>query len=152
MIGSSRTQAEPRQEFGIEIPDKDADAIHSGASPRDYLLHRTNYFIVDQAITYVVSQPDGSYYSSPSKDDPDIEQRTELECLEEQLESDIIRQCVLKGLGRCSKTSATEAQFFFLPALRFRWRMTGQSTCSNMVVSKIQTHPSPFNWRFHRIR
>jgi hypothetical protein len=59
-MGSSRIQAERRQEFGIEIPDKDADAIHSGEWPRDYLLHETNNSIVDQAITYVVSQPDGA--------------------------------------------------------------------------------------------
>lgn len=37
------------EEFSIEIPDKDADNIHS----------------VDQAVTYILSQPDGELFTTP---------------------------------------------------------------------------------------
>lgn len=37
------------EEFSIEIPDKDADNIHS----------------VDQAVNYILSQPDGAYPPTP---------------------------------------------------------------------------------------
>jgi hypothetical protein len=43
-VGHDCSQKDPKlmveQEFGIEIPDKDADAIHSGEPPRGCLLHR----------------------------------------------------------------------------------------------------------------
>jgi acyl carrier protein len=51
-----------KQEFSIEIPDKDADTIHSGT----YFIiggrcwfYLTNDTTVDQAVTYIQSQPDG---------------------------------------------------------------------------------------------
>lgn len=50
------------QEFSIEIPDKEADAIHSGTfSPHDYNVFRyeTNTFTVDKAVQYILAQPDG---------------------------------------------------------------------------------------------
>ncbi len=50
-----------KQEFSIEIPDKEADAIHSGKvyhfSPCQIsLLTRT---AVDKAVEYILGQPDG---------------------------------------------------------------------------------------------
>lgn len=48
------------QEFSIEIPDKEADAIHSGMSSSS--LHRrpnTDDSIVKQAVDYILAQPDG---------------------------------------------------------------------------------------------
>jgi NADH dehydrogenase (ubiquinone) 1 alpha/beta subcomplex 1, acyl-carrier protein len=56
------------EEFSIEIPDKDADAIHSGMllSPQ-FLdsLHtlRTDFrfsVLVDKAVEYILSQPDAN--------------------------------------------------------------------------------------------
>ncbi|RDA95671.1 hypothetical protein CP533_1277 [Ophiocordyceps camponoti-saundersi (nom. inval.)] len=41
------------EEFSIEIPDKDADSIHSGAM----LL---NHVVVDKAVEYIMAQPDAS--------------------------------------------------------------------------------------------
>jgi acyl carrier protein len=39
-----KTQINTQQEFSIEIPDKDADSIHS----------------VDKAVEYIVNQPDAN--------------------------------------------------------------------------------------------
>lgn len=53
------------QEFSIEIPDKEAEAIHSSESKvyavEDYkciLIQPT----VDKAVDYILSQPDGTFY------------------------------------------------------------------------------------------
>lgn len=47
------------EEFSIEIPDKEADAIHSGMFTRNSIQggFLTNSK-VDQAVTYIVAQPD----------------------------------------------------------------------------------------------
>ena len=48
------------QEFSLEIPDKEADAIHSGMSigvPLGLLI--LIMFIVKQAVDYILAQPDG---------------------------------------------------------------------------------------------
>ena len=50
------------QEFSIEIPDKEADAIHSGTKRLEHYSAepRTNSsVIVNQAVEYITSQPDG---------------------------------------------------------------------------------------------
>lgn len=53
------------QEFSIEIPDKQADAIHSSM-----LSHKVHYGtisatdvygLVDNAVEYILGQPDGVY-------------------------------------------------------------------------------------------
>jgi acyl carrier protein len=47
------------EEFSIEIPDKEADAIHSGMLTQNSV---PGFFLtspkVDQAVTYIVAQPD----------------------------------------------------------------------------------------------
>ena len=51
------------QEFSIEIPDKEADAIHSGAytaASSDRAVS-ANKDAVNQAVDYIMSQPDGAY-------------------------------------------------------------------------------------------
>jgi len=52
------------QEFSIEIPDKEADAIHSGMFCNGLLriLH-TNDITVKQAVDYILAQPDGELQS-----------------------------------------------------------------------------------------
>ena len=57
MRGASLTAL---QEFSIEIPDKEADAIHSGMSCDGMLrtLH-TDDITVKQAVDYILAQPDG---------------------------------------------------------------------------------------------
>lgn len=62
--------ADNKQEFSIEIPDKDADAIHSGTRTSYYfqgcnllnkLLHaNTSLATVNQAVDYILSQPDAN--------------------------------------------------------------------------------------------
>jgi len=48
------------QEFSIEIPDKEADAIHSGMfSRREIYDVQANIHAVNQAVQYILSQPDG---------------------------------------------------------------------------------------------
>jgi hypothetical protein len=46
----------------MEIPDKEADAIHSGM--RIYACwsrkHGANIFLVDKAVDYILAQPDGN--------------------------------------------------------------------------------------------
>jgi len=58
------------QEFSIEIPDKEADAIHSGtyARPRRQSGRKTNMTIVNQAVEYIMSQPDGKSHSRHPQD------------------------------------------------------------------------------------
>ena len=48
------------EEFSIEIPDKEADAIHSGkGSPNcEILFTIIEKLLVDQAVTYICAQPD----------------------------------------------------------------------------------------------
>lgn len=50
------------EEFSIEIPDKDADSIHSGAFLTARRLNtgeaHTDGFAVDKAVEYILSQPD----------------------------------------------------------------------------------------------
>lgn len=54
------------QEFSIEIPDKEADAIHSGMlnSKRDNGNDQLIRLIVDKAVEYILAQPDGEIFSS----------------------------------------------------------------------------------------
>jgi len=50
------------QEFSIEIPDKDADAIHSGMLKLPCMIVSgpwANKEIVDKAVEYILAQPDG---------------------------------------------------------------------------------------------
>ena len=51
------------QEFSIEIPDKEADAIHSGTTEMNcgQRMANTNYTAVNQAVDYILAQPDGKY-------------------------------------------------------------------------------------------
>lgn len=51
------------QEFSIEIPDKDADAIHSGTLFQSGLprVPALIISIVEQAVSYILSQPDGMH-------------------------------------------------------------------------------------------
>lgn len=47
------------EEFSIEIPDKDADTIHSGVFERPVSWKcGADFFIVDKAVEYILSQPD----------------------------------------------------------------------------------------------
>ncbi|KAI4752571.1 hypothetical protein E4T52_15228 [Aureobasidium sp. EXF-3400] len=48
------------EEFSIEIPDKEADAIHSGMLAQDPMLSglMLTQSIVNQAVEYILSQPD----------------------------------------------------------------------------------------------
>lgn len=49
-----------RQEFSIEIPDKEADAIHSGMlTAKDMVVARADEITVKQAVDYILAQPDG---------------------------------------------------------------------------------------------
>jgi hypothetical protein len=54
------------QEFSIEIPDKDADTIHSGTLPpsrRTIICRGTDHpgrSTVDKAVEYILSQPDAN--------------------------------------------------------------------------------------------
>ncbi len=53
------------QEFSIEIPDKDADTIHSGtlpcsASPTAAEMLTRRPSTVDKAVEYILSQPDAN--------------------------------------------------------------------------------------------
>lgn len=52
-----------RQEFSIEIPDKDADAIHSGRSQSNMQScgPSSNAIKVDKAVEYILAQPDGQF-------------------------------------------------------------------------------------------
>ena len=55
------------QEFSIEIPDKEADAIHSGTF--QWRIDRSScsmltFATVTQAVDYICHQPDGTCYSS----------------------------------------------------------------------------------------
>ena len=49
------------QEFSIEIPDKEADAIHSSRfrMQMGLILLSSNTLSVDKAVNYILSQPDG---------------------------------------------------------------------------------------------
>jgi len=49
------------QEFSIEIPDKEADAIHSGKSSLDPVTDECWLisYAVNQAVEYILEQPDG---------------------------------------------------------------------------------------------
>lgn len=53
------------QEFSIEIPDKEADAIHSGTLGLGFTLLPGNQpltsVIVDKAVDYILAQPDGTF-------------------------------------------------------------------------------------------
>ena len=46
------------EEFSIEIPDKEADAIHSGMFHHSLHTLHADLVAVDQAVTYISSQPD----------------------------------------------------------------------------------------------
>ena len=46
------------EEFSIEIPDKEADAIHSGMFPEHEYRIASDQILVEQAVTYIVAQPD----------------------------------------------------------------------------------------------
>lgn len=56
------------QEFSIEIPDKEADSIHSGTShprPSPYPSAKVReemltLHIVEQAVNYILAQPDAN--------------------------------------------------------------------------------------------
>lgn len=48
------------EEFSIEIPDKDADSIHSGTLPLLSLKPDTNPPLVSQAVEYILHQPDAN--------------------------------------------------------------------------------------------
>lgn len=48
-----------RQEFSIEIPDKEADAIHSGTFRCRVGDIHTDDITVKQAVDYIMAQPDG---------------------------------------------------------------------------------------------
>lgn len=57
------------QEFSIEIPDKEADAIHSSkclTMPFCRLGRIDPAIIVDKAVEYILSQPDGKLALSSS--------------------------------------------------------------------------------------
>ena len=55
----------PVQEFSIEIPDKEADAIHSGTSiDVSAGISNTDDTAVKQAVDYIMAQPDGKKTSS----------------------------------------------------------------------------------------
>lgn len=67
-----------QQEFSIEIPDKEADAIHSGKYTRRYivvspwicsLIPVLSPQTVDQAVQYILSQPDGKIPQSPKRNE-----------------------------------------------------------------------------------
>jgi hypothetical protein len=60
----SPTHSHHSQEFSIEIPDKEADAIHSGMLPQDPMLSglMLTQLIVNQAVEYILSQPDGKSF------------------------------------------------------------------------------------------
>jgi NADH dehydrogenase (ubiquinone) 1 alpha/beta subcomplex 1 len=49
------------EEFSIEIPDKEADAIHSGTCrrPKWWRVADANTPTVKQAVDYIMAQPDG---------------------------------------------------------------------------------------------
>jgi acyl carrier protein len=50
------------QEFSIEIPDKEADAIHSGMLMQDTTSRdEANLDAVNQAVDYILAQPDGMH-------------------------------------------------------------------------------------------
>jgi hypothetical protein len=54
------------QEFSIEIPDKEADAIHSGMGNHSLQcqIYQLIVLAVNQAVEYILSQPDGMYSRS----------------------------------------------------------------------------------------
>lgn len=69
LLGCSSSSDPALQEFNIEIPDKDADAIHSGKFIHT-LTERANGSseqkkknTVDQAVDYILTQPDGMFVS-----------------------------------------------------------------------------------------
>ena len=55
------------QEFSIEIPDKEADAIHSGMHYHTLFCQLAKLSLVDKAVEYIISQPDGKSYTHDSK-------------------------------------------------------------------------------------
>ncbi|EAL88373.1 acyl carrier protein [Aspergillus fumigatus Af293] len=61
------------EEFSIEIPDKEADAIHSGkytrTVPSESLIqvHLLILSTVDKAVEYILAQPDGKFISCEYK-------------------------------------------------------------------------------------
>lgn len=60
MLGIENQSLRSWQEFSIEIPDKDADAIHS--SRYHWITWKGSVLIgvaVDQAVEYILNQPDG---------------------------------------------------------------------------------------------
>ncbi|SPQ24123.1 fc01a46f-3f38-4b2c-b1cd-769be2dbcf80 [Thermothielavioides terrestris] len=48
------------EEFSIEIPDKDADTIHSGTFAPSHRAIRAIRAILDKAVEYILSQPDAN--------------------------------------------------------------------------------------------